>query len=158
MPMFYYIIIGIVHYAGTTHGDALFFCKYPLQYPIYIPNVIPLYMSIAVSYSVTVTPKLLALLGVQPSESVSKSVSHSNISTFKVHANNSAVCSANTVVKHSLCTLVTRLLFPTDSCNNAISSIHQYHRLHMHTSKEGQMNSYHPGIGGFKFSPSIMFP
>ena len=39
------INLGIIHFAGITHGDAQFLCKYPLLHPSLFPAVLPLYLS-----------------------------------------------------------------------------------------------------------------
>lgn len=42
---------GIVHLAGTTHGDGLSFCRDPLRYNIFISDVAPLYLSVMASFA-----------------------------------------------------------------------------------------------------------
>lgn len=44
---------GIIHFAGTTHGDALMLCKHPLQYPTFLTAVIPLYLMTIKSFQDT---------------------------------------------------------------------------------------------------------
>ncbi len=41
---------GIVHLAGTTHGDAEMLCREPLKYPVFLSAVVPLYLSVMASY------------------------------------------------------------------------------------------------------------
>lgn len=43
--------VGIVHFAGMTHGDAIYLCRDPLQYPILYKAVLPLYLSIVYSFN-----------------------------------------------------------------------------------------------------------
>eukprot|EP01034_Spumella_vulgaris_P032003 gene32003-39535_t len=43
----YSTAIGIIHFAGTTHGDAEMLCRDPLQYPVLLlSGVVPLYLSV----------------------------------------------------------------------------------------------------------------
>ena len=41
---------GIVHLAGTTHGDAGHLCEHSMQYPNFFPAVLPLYLAIIRSF------------------------------------------------------------------------------------------------------------
>ena len=41
---------GIIHLAGTTHGDAGHLCDHPLLYPKFLPAVLPLYLAIIRSF------------------------------------------------------------------------------------------------------------
>lgn len=43
--------VGIVHFAGITHGDEQFLCKYPLLHEILFRAALPLYLSIVHSFS-----------------------------------------------------------------------------------------------------------
>jgi hypothetical protein len=43
------IPIGVVHFAGTTKGDGLYFCQYPLQFPILFTAALPFYFSVLFS-------------------------------------------------------------------------------------------------------------
>ena len=45
-----FMLIGIVHFAGTTHGDAEMLCHEPLRYPLYLSAAMPLYLSIVASF------------------------------------------------------------------------------------------------------------
>ena len=42
--------LGIIHFAGTTGGDAELLCRNPLQYPMLLPSATPLYLSMVASY------------------------------------------------------------------------------------------------------------
>ena len=42
-------VSGIIHFAGTTHGDAELLCNAPLLHPLFLPAVTPLYLSIVTS-------------------------------------------------------------------------------------------------------------
>eukprot|EP00598_Pedospumella_elongata_P007347 CAMPEP_0184985472 /NCGR_PEP_ID=MMETSP1098-20130426/14132_1 /TAXON_ID=89044 /ORGANISM="Spumella elongata, Strain CCAP 955/1" /LENGTH=404 /DNA_ID=CAMNT_0027509561 /DNA_START=32 /DNA_END=1246 /DNA_ORIENTATION=- len=42
---------GIVHFAGTTRGDAEHLCREPLKYPIFLNAAVPLYLSVAHSFA-----------------------------------------------------------------------------------------------------------
>lgn len=44
-------VTGIVHFAGTTGGQAERLCQDPLQYPLFHRAVIPLYLSVVSSFS-----------------------------------------------------------------------------------------------------------
>ena len=41
---------GIIHLAGTTHGDAGHLCEQPLSYPSFLPAVLPLYLAVIKSF------------------------------------------------------------------------------------------------------------
>lgn len=52
LRLFYvFYFIGIVHFAGTTRGDAEHLCREPLKYPIFLNAAVPLYLSIAHSFA-----------------------------------------------------------------------------------------------------------
>ena len=44
------MLAGIVHFAGTTQGNAERLCHEALKYPLFIPAVVPLYLSVVVSF------------------------------------------------------------------------------------------------------------
>lgn len=52
--------LGIVHFAGTTGGNAERLCQDPMQYPLFSTAVIPLYLSIVHSYNNTATKRFQA--------------------------------------------------------------------------------------------------
>lgn len=41
---------GIVHFAGTTHGNARTMCIDPLQYPVLSGGAVPLYLAIVKAF------------------------------------------------------------------------------------------------------------
>ena len=48
--IFTFFYAGIVHFAGTTQGDAGLLCREPLKYPVFLQSVVPLYLSVVQSF------------------------------------------------------------------------------------------------------------
>ena len=44
------IVIGIIHFAGTSHGDAEMLCNDPFQYQVFIKHAMPLYLKAIQSF------------------------------------------------------------------------------------------------------------
>lgn len=47
------MLLGIVHFAGSTSGHVNMFCENPEQYPIFKNAVLPLYLKLIESFSKT---------------------------------------------------------------------------------------------------------
>jgi lipopolysaccharide biosynthesis glycosyltransferase len=56
-------VSGIVHFAGTTGGNAEVLCKDPMQYPLLANAAMPLYLSIIHSYNNTAQKRVLGSSG-----------------------------------------------------------------------------------------------
>jgi len=132
---------GIVHFAGTTHGDGLFFCKAPLQYPIFIADVAPLYLSIASAFS-----------------------NYMNTVSSPNSPNSSTIATINTLTK-------SYLYIPSEQCNNAIKQLQREHRLNYRISKNNLLvkitstskiipGRFNPGLNKLEFTwpPIQPFP
>lgn len=149
---------GIVHFAGTTHGDGLFFCKAPLQYPIFIADVAPLYLSIASSFAnyiascSTSDPPPNGYSGQYGSSLFSQCSSNTSFSTIEK-------------LTHSY------LSIPGEQCNDAVQQLQREHRLNYRLSENNLMvkltatskivpGRFNPGLNKEEFTwpPLKAFP
>jgi len=129
-------IVGVVHYAGYTHGDAVRFCIAPLHLPIFTHNVVPLYLAVAASYANSIH---------EFNDKNSTSLSSDDLALLTLPSDNSTSLSSDDLAL---------LTLPSDICNDAVNKLlnhSQYHR--------DSFPNYSPGIFiGFKFPPESPFP
>jgi hypothetical protein len=45
------LLLGVVHFAGSTRADAELLCREPLQYPLFLTGAVPLFLSVAHSFA-----------------------------------------------------------------------------------------------------------
>jgi hypothetical protein len=65
----------VIHLAGTTHGDAEYLCRYPLDIPMFVHAVVPIYLRLVASFEKLYQSKVNVLRSKKTSAGFSDSFS-----------------------------------------------------------------------------------
>jgi hypothetical protein len=122
--------VGVVHYAGYTHGNAVMFCSFPLHLPLFTHNVVPLYLAVAASFA----NRVHALVVAGGNASAEVHGQHSNISLGDSD--------------------LALIRLPSATCNNGVMTLLNNSKHHTE-----MVPNYFPGLcREFKFPPGQPFP